>query len=290
MPRTLRGRFELVEEIGRGGLSRVYRARDLVAVKAGLSQTSVAVKVMTAGPEVGDDIISLMHREARRLRDLIHPNIVRVYDIDSEGRLHFMVMEYLEGRSLAKVLRETEGHRLHPPQVDRLVRDVAAALHFSHHSGIVHSDLKPANIFIETNGRVKLIDFNIAYPVARPIKISEEDTVAILARLGALTPAYASPQRLQGAEPSSGDDVFSLGLVAFLALTGRRPFESKDASEAIAANEMIKRPEGLSWWRWQALSAALKLDDAKRLSDAQLFARLFTGGPWAQTTWRLGLR
>ncbi|MCL6707130.1 serine/threonine protein kinase [Pseudomonas sp. R2.Fl] len=291
IPKTpLRNRFELIEEIGRGGLSRVYKARDLVAVRAGLSDAMVALKVMAAGADVDDDLVSLMHREARRLRELVHPNIVRVYDMDSENRLHFMVMEYLEGRSLAKILREAEGHRMALPQIDRLVRDAAAALAFAHGRGVVHSDLKPANIFIETIGRVKLIDFNIAYPVARPIKVSEEDTVAILGRLGALTPAYASPQRLAGAEPSSGDDVFSLGFVAYLALTGKRPFEAKDAAAAVAAGETVVKPEGLPWWRWQALSAALALDDRERLSDVGRFARLFTGGPLVEPAWRMGMR
>ncbi|MET3585317.1 serine/threonine protein kinase [Pseudorhizobium tarimense] len=291
IPKTpLRSRFELLEEIGRGGLSRVYKARDLVAIRAGLSDAVVALKVMAAGADVGDDLVSLMHREARRLRDLVHPNIVRVYDMDNEGRLHFMVMEYLEGMSFAKILREADGHRLALPQIDRLVRDVAAALAFAHGRGVVHSDLKPANIFIETGGRVKLIDFNIACPVARPIKVSEEDTVAILGRLGALTPAYASPQRLAGAEPSSGDDVFSLGLVTYLALTGRKPFHAGGAAAAVAENEAIAKPEGLSWWRWQALRAALALDDRERLSDVGRFARLFTGGPLVEPAWRAGLR
>lgn len=286
----LRGRFELIEEIGRGGLSRVYKARDLVAVRAGLADPMVALKVMPSADEDNQDLVSLMHREARRLRELVHPNIVRVYDMDGEGRLHFMVMEYLKGKSLAKALRQAEGHRLALPQVDRLVRDVASALAFAHSRRIVHADLKPANIFIEDSGRLKVIDFNIAYPVARPVKVSEEDTVAILGRLGALTPAYASPQRLAGAEPSTGDDVFSLGVVVYLALTGVRPFRAADAAAAAAAGETPPpRPPGLSWWRWQALSATLSLDDRARLADVAHFARLFTGGPLAKPAWRMGL-
>jgi serine/threonine protein kinase len=94
--RILRQRFELLEEIGRGGLSRVFKARDLVAERAGLAKPVVALKIIEAGADSDPDIVALMYREARRLRDLVHPNIVRVYDMDVEGEIHFMVMEHLE--------------------------------------------------------------------------------------------------------------------------------------------------------------------------------------------------
>lgn len=276
--RLLRGRFQLIAEIGRGGHSRVYKARDMVAVTAGLGDPYVALKVIAAGHNVDPDLIALMHREARRLRDMVHPNIVRVYDMDAEGRLHFMVMEHLEGQSLARALRDAEKHRLSMAQVDRLVTDIATALDYAHRRGIIHADLKPGNVFLETSGRIKLIDFNIAYPVARPIKTREEDTVAILGRLGALTPVYASPQRLAGAEPGTGDDVFSLAVVIYLALTGTRPFGAGDAKAAAEQNLQPVRPEGLAPWKWRALKRALSFDDRERTSSVSVFAREFTGG------------
>ncbi|WP_172746499.1 serine/threonine-protein kinase [Neorhizobium sp. T25_13] len=278
--RLLRGRYQLVAEIGRGGLSRVFKARDMVALRAGLADPHVALKLIAAGKNTDPDVIALMHREARRLRDLVHPNIVRVYDMDSDRRLHFMIMEYLEGQSLSRMLREAPGHRLVLPAVDRLVGKIAAALEFAHGKGIIHADLKPGNIFLETSGRIKLIDFNIAYPVARPRKTREEDTVAILGRLGALTPAYASPQRLAGAEPGTGDDVFSLGIITYLALTGIRPYAPGNALEAAEAGHVPTRPYGLSASRWRALRRAISLDDGERTASAAEFARDFTGGPF----------
>lgn len=275
---VLRDRFELIEEVGRGGLSLVYKARDLVAANAGLGDAVVALKIIVADKSADPDIVALMHREARRLRDLVHPNIVRVYDMDVDGDAHFMVMEFLEGRSLAHALREAEGHRLEPAQVDRLVADVAAALAFSHARNIIHADLKPGNIFIEKSGQVKLIDFNIAYPVARPPKTGEEDTVEILGRLGAVTPLYASPQRLAGAEPSVGDDVFSLALITYIALTGERPFGRKTAREAVEEKLKPAVPAGLSRARWNALSHGLAFDDHDRTSSAALFAMEFLQG------------
>lgn len=282
----LKGRFELLAEIGRGGLSHVYQARDLVAANAGLADPMVALKIIVADGDSDPDLVALMHREARRLRDLVHPNIVRVYDMDAEGKAHFMVMEYLEGQTLAKALRRLEGGRLQMEQVSRLVNDLAAALGFAHSQGIVHADLKPGNVFIERSGRAKLIDFNIAYPVARPARHGEEDTVQILGRLGAVTPLYASPQRLAGAEPSEGDDVYSLAVIAYVALTGTRPFGKKTAEEAVMERLEPVQPEGLHRSRWNALRRGLALNDAERTPSVDRFAAEFAGA--RSFLWPLG--
>lgn len=286
----LRNRFELSAEIGRGGLSLVYKARDLVAASAGLGDATVALKIIVTDKSSDPDIVALMYREARRLRDLVHPNIVRVHDMDVHGHAHFMVMELLEGRSLASALKDATGHRLEAAQVDRLVADVSAALAFAHSRHIVHADLKPGNVFIEKSGQVKLIDFNIAYPVARPSRSGEEDTVEILGRLGAVTPLYASPQRLARAEPSEGDDVFSLAVLTYIALTGERPFGSKTAQEAVEQGIVPARPAGVPRGKWNALRHGLALDDRQRTPAVSRFAAEFLrGGPAALVNRLLGL-
>jgi len=272
----IRDRFELIAEVGRGGLSSVYKARDLVAADAGLHDPIVALKIVVAAPSSDPDIISLMHREARRLRELVHPNIVRVFDMDVQGDAHFMIMDFLDGRSLAQALRDAPEKRLDTAQVDRLVTDVSAALAFAHSRNIIHADLKPGNVFIERTGHVKLIDFNIAYPAARPAKITEEDTVQILGRLGAVTPIYASPQRLTGAEPTEGDDVYSLAVLTYIAITGERPFGKKTAKDALREELAPERPEGLSRARWNALRRGLSLDDGLRTPTVTRFADEFT--------------
>ncbi|POF33786.1 serine/threonine-protein kinase [Roseibium marinum] len=272
---VLKDRFLLLKEIGQGGLSTVYKARDLVAAKAGLSDPNVAVKIIQAAPGVDPDIISLMHREARRLRELVHPNIVRVYDMDREGDVHFMIMELLEGRPLSRVLREATDNRLPPARLFRLVRDLSSALAYAHKTGIIHADLKPGNVFVLNSGGAKLIDFNIAYPIARPVKTREEDTIVILARFGAVTPAYASPQRLKGAEPCEADDVFSLAMIAYLALSGTRPFGQKNALEAREEDVKVSRLPDLSWLRWRALRAGLSLSDSGRTPSVRQFCEGF---------------
>lgn len=278
-PLLMRNRFQIVAEVGRGGTSRVFKAIDLVAQNAGLSDPEVALKIIPVWEGIDPDLISLMHREARRLRELVHPNIIRVYDMDVDGIFHFMIMEYLEGQSLARVLREANGAALSLAQVNRLVSDLAGALEFAHASNIIHADLKPGNIFIERTGRVKLIDFNIAWPVARRTRVAEEDTVEILGRLGALTPIYASPQRLAHAEPCVGDDVFSLGVIVYIALTGKRPFGEHDAREAVEKGIVPEQPEGLSARRWRALQKAMAFDDQDRTPSVARFAREFMEGP-----------
>lgn len=287
--RVLRQRYALLEEIGKGGLSLVFKARDLVAERAGLAKPVVALKIIVADDDVDPDIVALMYREARRLRDLVHPNIVRVHDMDVEDNIHFMVMEHLEGQTLAKALRLAEGHRLGTPQIDRLVGDIAASLHHAHSHNIIHADLKPANIFITTSGQIKLIDFNIAYPAARARKVDEEDTVEILGRLGGVTPAYASPQRLSGAEPTEGDDVFSLAVLVYVALTGKRPFGTFTALEAKDKGLEAEIPRTLPFARRMALQQALLLDDRDRMRSATAFAARYLGSPL--TTWlsRMGL-
>jgi len=269
---VLKDRFLLLKEIGKGGLSTVYKARDLVAAKAGLADANVAIKIMRAARTVDPDVIALMHREARRLRDLVHPNIVRVYDMDRQDDIHFMVMELLEGQTLAQLLRKSSGQSLPAAKLRRLIRDLASALEHAHATSIIHADLKPGNVFVQNNGIAKLIDFNIAYPIARPFKTREEDTVVILARFGAVTPAYASPQRLTGAEPCEADDVYSLGMIAYLASCGARPFGKSNALEAQKEGLKPARPDGLSWMRWRALKASLAFDDMHRTASPRRFA------------------
>lgn len=276
---VLRERFEILEEIGRGGISLVFKAKDLVAENAGLANSIVAIKTIIADENADPDLVALMHREARRVRDLVHPNIVRVHDMDVEGDVHFMVMEHLQGRTLAQTLRLAKDHRLPVAQTVRIVRDIAAGLSHAHASNIIHADLKPGNIFIEATGRVRLIDFNIAYPVARPQKRDEEDTVHILGRLGAITPAYASAQRLAGAEPTEGDDVFSLAVLACIALTGERPFGALTAKEALEEGREPTISENVPWWRRRALSRALSHDDSRRTPTISQFAGEFLGDP-----------
>ncbi|GAA0783470.1 serine/threonine protein kinase [Roseibium denhamense] len=272
---VLKDRYLLIKEIGVGGQSKVYKARDLVAYRAGLDNVDVALKLIWDNTDVQKDFVSLVHREARRLRDLAHPNIVRVYDMDQTGALHFMVMELLSGNPLSKVLKQKDQRQLEMQHVQRIVHDVGSALAYSHSKGIVHSDLKPGNIFINDDGSITLIDFNISAPIAPHMREKEESTLKILVRLGAVTPAYASPQQLQGADTCEADDVFSFALLIYLCLAGHRPFGPKNALEAMEAGVRPKRIEHVSSAQWKVLSQALAFEDEERTASIAEFVAGF---------------
>ena len=223
------GRYELVREIGRGASGTVYLARD------SLIGREVAIKSFrVAGPPPGgpgetrrrgvrslrDDLL----REARSAGVLAHPNIVTVYDlVERPDRSLFMAMEFVRGRSLAEIL--APGRRLDFERAVDLVAQIASALDYLHTMGVVHRDVKPANILLDESGQVKLTDFGIAQLDQGPFG---DDGDAILG-----TPSYMAPEQLLGREVTGRADVFSLGVVLFEMLTGRRPFEGANVAEVV---------------------------------------------------------
>jgi serine/threonine protein kinase len=272
--RVLRGRFELLEAIGRGSMSTVYRAVDRIRVLARASQTEVAVKVVTAAGDLEAETIEFVHREARYLRDLVHPNIVRGFDSDCDGPHHFVVLELLQGRTLTKTLRDARNRRLPAHMVARIVDEAAAGLAFAHAKGIVHGDMKPSNVFLTLDGDVKLLDFG----AARPVDQSSADSMSprALDDVCAMTPLYASPEMICGEPPTESDDVFSLAVLAYVMLTGSHPFDGKNALEA-RDNQIWPRtrPASLSASRWRALRRALAIRRCDRTASVAEFSRGF---------------
>jgi serine/threonine protein kinase len=270
---TLRGRFELREAIGNGAMSTVYRALDRIRVLAGAPEPEVAVKVVAAQGELRAETVELVHREARYLHDLTHPNIVRAFDSDCDGIYHFVVMELLRGRTLTKILRASSDRRLPANLVVRIVNEVAAALAHVHSKGLVHGDLKPSNIFLTLDGDVKLLDFGAAQPM------DQHDAGVNRSRvdgLCALTPLYASFETIAGAAPSESDDVFSLAVLAYVMIAGSHPFGGKTAAEALDNRLWPQtRPLGLSPSRWRALQRGLALERCDRTASAMSFAEAF---------------
>jgi eukaryotic-like serine/threonine-protein kinase len=208
------GRYEVVSELGKGAMGIVYLAKDpaigrLVAIKT--------IRVTSVGDE--DDTQEFRERfvrEAQTAGILSHPNIVTIHDIgeDPDTQTSYIAMEYIEGKNLKMLLGEKTKFPFE--QVSEIVAEVADALDYAHRKGIIHRDVKPANIIITTDGKVKITDFGIA-------KIASSNLTTTGQFLG--TPNYMSPEQVSGSPVDGRSDLFSLGVVLYELLTNRKPFQ-----------------------------------------------------------------
>ncbi|EOM74244.1 Stk1 family PASTA domain-containing Ser/Thr kinase [Rhodococcus rhodnii] len=230
-PRNLSSRYELGEILGFGGMSEVHLARDVRLSR------DVAIKVLRADLARDPTFYLRFRREAQNAAALNHPAIVAVYDTGEAeteaGPLPYIVMEYVEGDTLRDIVR-TSGP-LTPRRAMEVVSDVCAALDFSHRNGIVHRDVKPANVMITRNGAVKVMDFGIA----RAISDASQSMTQTAAVIG--TAQYLSPEQARGEQVDARSDVYSLGCVLFEVLTGEPPF-SGDSPVAVAVQHVREDP------------------------------------------------
>ena len=224
---VLAGRYRIVSMLGRGGMGEVYRADDL---KLG---QPVALKFLPADVEHDARRLERFLDEVRIARQVAHPNVCRVYDVDeTEGR-HFLSMEYIDGEDLASLVR-----RIGRLSVDKgvdIARQLCAGLAAAHDRGVLHRDLKPANVMLDGRGKVKLTDFGLA----------EVDDGAGGAGELAGTPAYMAPEQFSGQPASVQTDLYALGLVLYEIFTGRRAFEADTVAELRRLHES-SRPLPLS--------------------------------------------
>lgn len=267
---VLNDRFVLEECVGAGGMSTVYKALDRRKLEANDRNPYVAVKVLNLEFRAHPDSLIALQREAKKSQSLAHTNIVRVHDFDRDGGTVYMTMEYLDGKPLAKVLREPNFRGLLQDQAMSILEQVADALMFAHENCIVHSDLKPANIILNKDGRVKVIDFGIARAFRRPDDSDIEATRFDPGSLGALTPTYASPEMLEHREPDPRDDVYALACITYEMLTGRHPFGRMQATEARDGGLQLARRQ-LSRRQWKALKDALQFDRERRTPSVRAF-------------------
>jgi serine/threonine protein kinase len=273
----LLGRFKLLEMIGEGGMSRVYKALDLRKVEAGAADPHIAIKVLTVPFANCSDAMAVLSREAQSLQSLTHPNIVRVYDCDRDGEIVFMTMELLSGESLFDKMRAAKGAGGLPRDISRrLIKSIADALDFAHGKNILHGDLKPGNIFITDTGEIKVIDFGLARLMVQPGEAQPKAAANAADRLRALTPAYASPEMLDNDEPDPRDDVYALACVAWKLMTGSLPFKAKDPSAARNVAHLAC-PPALTRREFRALCHALQFEREKRTASARQFLAEWSG-------------
>lgn len=268
---VIKERFALEEILGAGGMGTVYKARDLLKVEARDRHPFVAIKVLNDGFRHHRHAFISLQREASRQQKLAHPNIATVYDFDRSGDTVYLTMEYLQGQALNSFLRRQVRPRGGLPfdEAMPIIRGLGQALAYAHERDIVHSDFKPANCFLTDSGTVKVLDFGIA----RVMQTAEdaEKTVHDPGSLGALTPAYASPEMLQGEAPDPRDDVYALGCVAYELLSGKHPYDRKSATIAVEQNMEPLSIPALGRSQMRALSRAVALKRDQRTPDINSF-------------------
>jgi formylglycine-generating enzyme required for sulfatase activity/predicted Ser/Thr protein kinase len=271
---VLQGRFRLIERIGDGGMSTVYKAIDQRKVEARANEPHVAVKILTVPADDFTHSVALLQSEAHKLQTLPHPNIVRVIDCDRDGATVFMTMEYLNGESLKRKLSESNVAGMPAKEAVRIVECLSNGLAFAHRNGIIHGDLKPGNVLITDRGEVKIIDFGIA----RLMKRTSEAALGGGAQptLKALTPSYASPEMLTNGEPDPRDDVYALACIAYELLTGQHPFDRRAANEARDAGLEPVRRSPISHAQFRAIAQGLAFEREKRTPSAEQFVQEFS--------------
>jgi len=266
-PGTRVGRYEIVGEIGRGAMGAVWRARD---PKLG---REVAIKTIATAMSGGDDraeISARFEREARVAAQLAHPNIVGIYDAGSEGDSLYLVMELVEGETLGR--RLATGRFPAASEALEIAAQAADALSCAHEAGVIHRDIKPANLLIGRDGRVKVSDFGVAKAVSERTELT---------RTGMMvgSPAYMAPEQIKGMPLDGRSDLFSLGVVLFEMLLGRKPFPADTVTTLVyqILHEDPFEDAGLATSLGGELADFLRQVLAKdreaRLADARTFAR-----------------
>src|SRR6201987_2730560 len=251
----LGGRYRIERELGEGGMGVVYLVAD-----EQVPGERFAIKVLKE--ELRPEALASLREEVRKTRKLSHQNIVDVHSVNVDGRQLYVLMESLEGKSLDKLLDEEFGRGMPFSHARPIIEDVGAALGNAHDHNVIHSDLKPANIFLTTSGRTKLLDFGIA-------RVSRGPLLNAVTGQRALTPAYASCEMLKGKEADRRDDIYSFACVIYEMLCGERPFAELNALEARDARAQPAPLAVLSAPQNGALAQALAFDREERTASVE---------------------
>jgi TolB-like protein len=261
MPATTLGRYRIVERIGAGGMGEVYRAHDPHLAR------DVALKVLPPGSVTDPTARMRLQREARTAAQLNHPHICTVHEVGEASDQMYVAMELVDGQPLSERLA---GVRLEPAAVARYGQEIASALAHAHHRGIVHRDLKSANVMITAEGRAKVLDFGLA----RQWRAEDSDATQSLSltRAGTVvgTLAYMAPEQLRGQQADPRSDIWALGVVLFEMVAGRRPFRGETTfamTSAILSDPPAPLPSTASPGLRAVIGRCLEKDPERRYRD-----------------------
>ncbi len=230
----LNGRYQLLDRVGSGGMARVYKAQDKALGRI------VAVKMLHESLTSDKEFLQRFQKEAHAAANLTHPNIVTVHDIGQDKNRYYIVMEYLEGRTLKQMIRQYNGNGRSMP-ISRaldLTIQICAGIGYAHRAELVHCDVKPQNILVTRDDRVKVADFGIARAIS-------EATLNQQASLVWGTPQYFSPEQAAGEPATPASDVYAIGIILYELLTGQLPF-SADTPTALALKHLQEDPPPIS--------------------------------------------
>ncbi len=269
----LKQRFQILEVLGEGGMGVVFKAADVRKLEARSRNPYVAIKVLNSALSNNHTLIAGLQRECEKAQELSHPNIITVYDFDRDGSHVFMSMEYLQGKTLSQLIRESRaGGGIKLDQAWPIIRAMGEALAHAHKKNIVHSDFKPANVFVTEQHDVKVLDFGIA---SRLGQAESDETIFDARAEGGLTPPYASFEMLNGSRADPRDDIYAFGLVVYEMLTGKHPYDRRPASSVFldqrkGLNVTPEPVAGLSRKQWLLLKSAIEIlqeNRPQRLDD-----------------------
>ncbi|MDP9007815.1 MAG: protein kinase [Pseudomonadota bacterium] len=248
---VLGGRYVIESQLASGGMGTVYKAFDRSRSEHAETSAQVAIKVLH-DPSGDADILSKLRREFYCAQALSHQNIVKVFELDLDGKFPFFTMELIDGKTLPIVMQD-----FHPLPLPRayawaVIREVGAGLAHAHDRRVIHGDLKPQNVMVTDTGELRILDFGRSGESA-----------------AALTPAYASCELLEGREPDLRDDLFALACLSYELLAGDHPFQHRRSTEARTLKMTPQRPPGLSRRQWRALTTGLAWDRANRTQSVR---------------------
>jgi serine/threonine protein kinase len=261
------GRFQIKEERGRGGMAVVYKAYDCIL------QRTVALKVLLPMLAANREFTERFRREAITAANLRHPNIVIIFDVGSHEQFQYIVMEYLSGKTLQREIQETGP--LPIARVLGILGQLAGALDYAHGQGLVHRDVKPANIIIDSSGHITLTDFGLVKAARRSTITAEGSAMGTL--------RYMSPEQAMGRELNSRADVYSLGVVVYEMLVGETPFTGTTPYETLhcliykAPPPLSQRNPRIAPGVESAVLRALSKEADRRFSTASEFAQALAG-------------
>jgi hypothetical protein len=271
-------RYTLMDLLGSGGMGTVYRARDRNREDFRDRNPFIALKVLSEEFKRHPDARMALQRETARAQSLAHPNIITVFDFDYDGPNAYMTMELLEGQPLDALL-QNPGFAATPfEQRWHMVRGIGQGLAYAHEKSVVHSDLKPGNIFVCKNGVVKVMDFGIARPLRAVADQSKTETTAFgdpAERLGGLTPAYAALEQWNRDPPDPRDDIYAYACVVYYLFSGQHPFARASAKTASERRLVPARVKSLTARQWDALKRGLAFQRSDRIASIDEFLRRF---------------